>query len=863
MKKGKKITYIDLNAADPYEPEGFTPDFADFADYDEPEMKIEVPSRTPQEPRSFKAAVVSVFDRIKNLFFDREEKAEKAETKSEKPVKKSSKKGAIISRNAKRVLSVIGTTFLTVFLISVITVCIVAVALTVYVMQFAESSFDVDLKSAEMNFSSFVKAFCEEEDDWIEVKQLSGDVNRIWVDIVDMPQHLIDAIVANEDHRYFEHEGVDWFRTAGVIVMAAFESGDGNLQGGSTITQQLIKNITGDDKVTAGRKLREIFRALNLEQRYTKIDILESYLNRIAFGGTSNGVGSAARYYFDKEVEDLTIAEAALMAAVIPSPHFYNPYNNAERARERHKIALQQMHAHGFITTAEYDEALEEEIRFRRPIAGDHFGYIDERYNEWFGLQGDDEDGYLYYENVPWESIRTDLPYKWNGDYEVTQSWHLDATLWQVARDLAALRGVTEAQAWEMLRNGGFSIYSNVNLKMQERIDEAALNPLIFVNSYDPNQTQAESIQGGFVVMDYVGRVVAIMGGIGEKPGDNCFNRGTQAARQIGSTIKPISMYAPAIDMDLITFSTMTRDLTGEVIDYEAPDNRRRFPYNFGNRPGGGSYYPTWYALQKSHNTIAVRLLHKVGLQNAYHMMVNKLGVTTLDSTRDIDYSPLGTGTLDMNLYELAAAYAIFGNGGVYYRPYFYQKVVDHTGKVILEQDLIGVQAIDKDSAWVMNRMMKTVVEDRNGSGWFARIPNVEVVGKTGTSNDEKNLLFCAQTPEYVGVYRIHYDDGIRQLGSYQPTTGWRTPARAWHDMMVAAIGEVTTPQFFTADSTVQEHRYCNETGFIANTNCPSTTMGFYKAGNRGQTCPLNTRGAHTGAYWRNNEDQNYIPQYF
>ncbi|MCL2693787.1 MAG: penicillin-binding protein, partial [Oscillospiraceae bacterium] len=466
-----------------------------------------------------------------------------------------------LSQKTKSILAVVGTTLLTIFLIAVITVCIVAVALTVYIMQFAENSFDIDLKAAEMNFTSLIVAYCPDEEDYVELKRLSGDENRFWVDYDDIPQHLVDAIIANEDHRYFEHEGVDWHRTTGVVIQAFFSGGDDRLQGGSTITQQLVKNVTGDDKVNVGRKLREIFRALSLEQKYTKLDILEAYLNRIGFGGTSCGVGSAAWYYFDKNVQDITIAEAALMAGVIPSPHFYNPYINAERARAQQEIVLGHMHYYGFITTTEYEQAMREKVRFRRPIRGDHFGYVDERYYEWFGLQGDGtDDDDLYFENVSWNDLRTELPYRWSGDYEVTQNWYVDAAIWQVAKDLAEMRGVSEVRAMEFIRSGGLTIYLNMDMKMQETLEEHFRDVDNFVTKYDPTADVNDVIQGAFVIMDYHGRVRALAGGIGEKPGDNCFNRATQAVRPIGSTVKPLSVYGPAIDMNILTYSTFTRD---------------------------------------------------------------------------------------------------------------------------------------------------------------------------------------------------------------------------------------------------------------------------------------------------------------
>ncbi|MCL1822755.1 MAG: transglycosylase domain-containing protein [Oscillospiraceae bacterium] len=757
-------------------------------------------------------------------------------------------------QKTKSVFAVIGTTFLTIFLVAVITVCIVAVALTVYVMQFAENSFDIDLKEAEMNFNSIILVFDEDEDDWVETKRISSDENRVWVDVGEMPGHLIDAIIANEDHRYFDHDGVDWYRTAGVIVSAAL---GGDVQGGSTITQQLVKNVTGDDKVSAGRKLREIFRAISLEQKYTKLDILESYLNRIGFGGSSYGVGSAAWYYFEKTVEELSVSECALLAAVIPSPHNYNPYINSELAKKRHTIALQQMYYNGFISTAEYEEAKAEELRFRMPVKGDYFGYIDERYDESYGFFGESEEKNLYYEDTPWDEIRSDIPYKWNGDYEITQNWYTDAVIWQVATHLAKLRGVSYDKALELIKGGGYTIYSNEDLKIQKLLEERAADPMSFLRYEYPEGTDKINVlQGGFVVLDYGGRVVALIGGFGEKPGDNCFNRATQSVRAIGSTVKPIAVYAPAINSNKLTYSTMTRDASGLIRSNPNDPNSptELWPANYAESPGGsGVYRETWFAVQQSLNTISVRTLQKVGFKDSYSMLTDKLGISTLDPDYDMNWSPLALGAFrnGINLLELAGAYQIFGNGGVYYEPYLYEKVVDHNGKIILEQNYSGTRAIESDSAWIVNRMMKKVIEDVNGSGPRARIDNIEVIGKTGTSNDEKNLLFCGLTPEYVGVYRVGYDNG-REIEKWGSGGNWKQVALVWGETM-AHISDNSVPKNFTPDSTVLEKSYCRHTGLLATATCPNTAIGYYRPSGLPQAC---TPALHNGGYYETYGDK-------
>lgn len=769
------------------------------------------------------------------------------------------------------VLSFFGTTLLSLFLILVITLCIVAAALTVYIMQFAESSFDVDLTNVELSYSSFIYGTDSKGED-VLIKQISGETSRIWVDIEDIPQHTIDAFVSVEDQRFFEHKGVDWKRTLSVTVKALF----GGTDGGSTITQQLVRDITKDNETTIGRKLREIFRALSLENKYTKYDILESYLNRIGFGGTAYGIGSAAYYYFGKDVKDLTIAESAILAGVVRSPSNYNPYANLRQSKIRQEYALKDcLYAQGYITTDEFEAAMAEKVKFRRPVKGTYYGYTDMRYNDWYGIITEDSknDGDLYYQNVPWDEILgedSSLAYQWNGSYTVSQDWYVDAAIDQIVGDLSQKLGITYDEAWDEFRNGGYTAYLNENLEMQKKLSKVFEDPYTCLSSYD-SSLPADSkrlIQGAFVIMDYRGNVLAIAGGIGEKPGDNCFNRATQAVSAIGSTIKPIGNYSLAIDNNKITYSTMMQDLSGKIhaefagsgshaaeSGYDESDQTVRWPHNYQELGfGSGAYWPAWYAVQKSMNTIAARVMQKVGLVNSYNHLVHNLGFSHLDSINDIAYAPLATGALTngATLTELTAAYQVMGNGGMYYKPYYYSRVYDNKGVVVLEQDTNGHRAISEDSAWITNRMMLKVVQDEYGTGKNAKLGACEVVGKTGTANDMSNLLFAGLTPEYVACYRIAYDDN-HEIGKQD---GWRTMALVWHDVMVNFV-DTSVEQSFTPDSSTLELPYCNETGLLATSKCPNTTIGYYRKSNLPPSCD----SRHDGLYWAEHGD-NEIPLY-
>ncbi|MCL2754982.1 MAG: transglycosylase domain-containing protein [Oscillospiraceae bacterium] len=786
----------------------------------------------------------------------REEYLENAEGNAQEE-KKRKKKKMTVTKGVKYVFSVIGTTFLTLMLIVVITVCVVAVALTVYITQFADSMYGLDLKDNELNFSSFIMAFCEEEEDFIEILQLSADENRIWVDLEDIPQHMINALVSTEDRRYYEHDGVDWTRTIYIGFNELLLGGMERMQGGSTITQQLVRDISQDNDFNVGRKLREIFRALSLEQSYSKHDILESYLNRVAFGPTVYGVGSAARFYFDKEAHELTIAESAILVALLPSPVGWNPYANPYESRKWQVNVIHNMFDFGYITYTERLEAQAEQVQFRRPISwrcrcpetvidditgqerrvprcnGEYFGYRDERWEESLGLQvGDDSDP--YFRDVDPADLVPD-PFKWD-EYVVTHDWYVDAALKIVTADLAELYGISNDAAGRRLRQGGYRIYLNVNLEMQKRMEEVFLNPYLIREPnrrYERGTPARDTLQGSFVLMDMEGNVLAVAGGVGEKPGNDTFNRATQARRSVGSAIKPFSVYAPAVDAGLITYSTMLLDRPGLIPDPARPGQTRRWPMNFGNNSGSGSGQRAYRAMAISHNTIAARTLDMVGVRNSYNFLQNELQIE-LDPTRHIDYSPLATGMLEMRLHELAGAYQIFGTGGVFYEPGFYSKVVDRNGETIMSQNKTGQQVIGADTAWVVNRMMWHVVYSDGGTGRLAATPGLEVVGKTGTANSMSDVVYGGLTPEYVGVVRIGYDDNREMKDFGRAPDWWRRPALVWKDVMDAVVPasmhERRDFNHLVAASGAQRISHCSSSGLRASAACRAsgTRDGWY-----------------------------------
>lgn len=738
--------------------------------------------------------------------------------REEQPKKRTSKKKrSRAMKNVGRALTIVGTTFSAMLLILVIMVCIVATVLAVYVLDFADNSYDANLRDVEMKYTSFIYGY-DENNELVEIKRLAADENRVWVDYEDISQNIIDAVVATEDRRFYTHKGVDWYRTAG----AFFSNGDGG--GGSTITQQLVKNITGDDEIRWERKLREIFRALSLEEKYTKIDILESYLNRIWFGGMVYGVGAASQYYFGKDAADLNIGEAAILAGMIRNPGRISPYVDLERCKDRQKYSLRCMWEQGMISTQDYEAFRDNEIEvhFAKPVYGDNFGYIDER-----TLVSDDTPVSSDTEQADTSTYEA---YKWNGTYKVSQDWYVDAAIDQVINDYADLKGITYTSAKNEIYNGGYKVYINENMKLQKILEEKYRDPYTVLSRYDPNAEEKDLIQSAFVIMDYTGTVQAVVGGLGEKPGDGAFNRATQATRAPGSTMKPISTYSLAIQKNLITYSTMIPDAR---INIGTADEPELWPKNYGEVIGDGTLRTAWYGVQHSLNTLAARIGRMNTPRAMYTQLTQMLGMTTLVE-QDIALSPLSLGALTYGakLVELAGAYQIFGNGGVYYRPMFYSKVEDSKGNVILEQDFYGTQAIDSDTAWITNRMIYKVVNGDSGTGRLAKLDNVEVIGKTGTSNAMTDLLFMGLTPEYIGGLWIGYDDS-RMIGG---SDGWRAVATVWKNVM-EDIQDTSQVMKFVKDPSVIEKQYCTKTGLLATNKCSSTDIGYYRESNLPAYC--------------------------
>ena len=692
-------------------------------------------------------------------------------------------------KNKKRGKKRIAKIFLTLFLVGLITVSLVVGCFMFYAFTMVDGTVEINLNNPELNFTTTIYVD-EGNGKYEEYRRLHGGYNRIWVDYLNpekvkldknydgIPQMLADAFIAIEDKRFATHYGVDWKRTMGAFINE-FVPIYSSRQGGSTITQQLVKNITDDRTQKASRKVREIMRARYLESKYSKDTILECYLNIIPMGHGMYGVEVAANYYFGKSVKDLSIVECACLASITKSPTYYAPDDYPDANKERRNNVLYEMLDQGYITKEEYEEAVKAELK----IVADERVLTQNQVNSYF----------------------------------------VDALIEQVSGDLAKEYGYTEAQANQLFYSGGYKIYATVDTDMQ-----SAAEKVFEDTSYAIKGKDGKTMTGGITVMDYEGNVKAIVGGIGEKTTNRGFNTATDAVRQPGSTMKPIAAYAPAIEQDLITYSSLVND-TKKSYNGWTPKNWY------------GSYWgniTVQRALEQSVNAIPVYLVDKLTPKVCYDFITGKLGVTTL-TEYDINLAPLGMGGTNGGLttLESAAAFAIFGNGGRYYEPSFYSKVTDQDGRTILQRNTQPTMAISEDTATVMNHLLQTVVYGSKGTGRAAAsyIKNMKIYAKTGTSNDQNDLWFVGGTPYYVASCWCGYE--VQQP---IPSQYSGIALKMWGNVM-SKIHSGLKAQKFTDSKYAVKEKYCLTTGKLANDACPKTADGWYRKSNVPEKCTTHT----------------------
>lgn len=699
----------------------------------------------------------------------------------EQPVSK--KSGGSKKAKKERILK----TILTVFLIGVITCSIVVSVFMVYVFTMVDGTMDENLNELALNFTTTIYVENTKSGEWEEYQRLHGTFNRIWSTYDEtkakaneegydgIPQNLVNAFVAIEDRRFFEHDGVDWKRTAGAFVNMFVPISNGTY-GGSTITQQLVKNLTGDNSRKPSRKIREIMRSRYFEKNYSKPVIVECYLNTIPLGHGLYGVEVASNYYFNKSVNELTIAECACLAAITQRPSDLSPDDNPDANKTRRTTVLYQMYDQGYITKEEYEAAKAEEIKI---VAND------EALNE-----------------------------------SEVNSYFIDALITQVTDDLVEKYGYERTHASNLFYTGGYKIYATVDANVQKVMESVFADK----DKYELTSKTGQKLQSGMTVMDYHGNVKGMVGGIGEKTSNRGWNNATDSVRQPGSTMKPIAAYAPAVEQNMIHFSSMLND---KSTNYNGWTPNNWYSGYWGN-------ITTQYAIERSVNTIPVYLVNKLSPQASFDFLINKLGITTLNQ-EDINLAPLGMGGTNggITTIESAAAYAIFGNGGLYYKPTLYTKVLDQRDNVVLDGNSKSAMAISEDTATVMNHLLQTVVYGSNGTGKAAAsyVPSMKIFAKTGTSNNDNDMWFVGGTPYYVGSCWC----GYKKL---EKVSGSNMSLKLWGAVMSQIHSGKKAKEFVDSDYTVKKY-YCTETGQIATDACASSSVGWYKKDNVPSLCTV------------------------
>lgn len=687
-------------------------------------------------------------------------------------------------RKAGPLLSIFKWTFTvlgTLLLIGMTTGAMLGCIFGIYIDRYVNTNLDIDPSDFQLDLTSFVYYFDKKTGEYKVLEELYAIENRIWVSYEEIPEHLVDALIAIEDKRFWQHHGVDWYRT----TMAFFNMflGMKDNFGGSTITQQLIKNLTEEDEVTVRRKLSEIFRALELEKQYSKEDILEWYLNLVYFSQGCNGVQSAAQTYFGKDVSELTLAESAAIVGITNLPTKYDPYINRENNKARQEVIIKEMHRQGLISEEELNKAIKEKLVFRRDAR-------------------------------QLNSAESAAKY---------QSYFVDQVIEDVLTDLMTQKGVSYKVATQLLYRGGYHIYTTIDMDVQAAIDEVYTNP-----EYWPElkETGGETPQSAIIVIDHsTGDIVGMYGGLGEKTSNRSWNRATMTLRQPGSSIKPITVYTPAVDAGLITPYTVYTDMP--VLE----SGEKPWPKNYDQSTVGYRGQVTiMEAVQRSMNTVPAKLVTQMTPSRCFEFAKYKMGLVSLVESlkignrehTDVDIAPMSLGglTRGVTVRELTEAYSIFPNRGIYNKSRTYTKVLDSNGKLVLENSLVSTPVVKEKTAFYMNLMLQNVVT--NGTGVNARLSNMPAAGKTGTTDDDYDRWFAGYTPYYTCVVWYGFDENRTIV----PVSGTSPAVPLWKEVMEKIHADLEPADFFTPSGTLVKASYCRDSGLAPTEACRNDIRG-------------------------------------
>ena len=784
-------------------------------------------------------------------------------------------------KKPKKRRSIIGMIFS--FIGCMLCLCIMAasvggVLLSMYIVQVtADDAETLDLDNQKNRQTSIVYDI-----NGNEYASLSRNENRIWRELSAMPENLQNAVIAIEDKNFRTEPGINLKGTIGA-ALNAFTGNRiwGTNRGASTLEQQLIKNLTGDNEQDNMRKVREIFRALGLDNKYSKETILEAYLNTIPLTGIIHGMEAGSIEYFGKHVEDLTLAECATLASITKNPTKYNPATNPEELIKRRNHVLYEMYTQGYITEAEFNAAKAETVTLTEKTSttenatrsSSNSWFTDALYTQLLSqLQEDlnytaDEAKELIFsgglriystvdpkvqEGVEKTMYNEDdlIPALWHEEPVCLRDYPADSSSWdEVQYDEATGLPITK---------GGYAVYGQeaipvyadeegTTLKMGTSTDPDYPNDTtVYLCVYEKVRTQA-----AMAIVDYSGNILGIGGGIGEKKYDLGFNRAT-SPHQTGSTMKPIGAYALALDYKLINYSSQILDspyysaedkkvLKDQYIGVMSPfseaaqsrsDVWRAWPTNYGGAGGQGNPMLVYDALQQSYNTVAVWVGDMVGVDYLYNFVHDTLECSYINAENDMDLGPLvlGSQSSGLTVVQLAGAYTMF-NTGTFTTPHYYTEITDYQGNMILDNNkyINTTQAISADTAYIMNRMMWNVLHSRKGTA-YGKAPDGEMdsVAKTGTTSNYKDYTFAGLTPYYVtaiwwGCDRPTEMDTLGKAGRNASPIQY-----AWKALMENLQADLPVKEFAKGENVVEKHFDTSTGAIISN----GGSVGYYTEDN-------------------------------
>ena len=784
-------------------------------------------------------------------------------------------------KKPKKRRSIIGMIFS--FIGCMLCLCIMAasvggVLLSMYIVQVtADDGETLDLDNQKNRQTSIIYDI-----NGNEYASLSRNENRIWRELSAMPENLQNAVIAIEDKNFRTEPGINLKGTIGA-ALNAFTGNRiwGTNRGASTLEQQLIKNLTGDSEQDNMRKVREIFRALGLDNKYSKETILEAYLNTIPLTGIIHGMEAGSIEYFGKHVEDLTLAECATLASITKNPTKYNPATNPEELIKRRNHVLYEMYTQGYITEAEFNAAKAETVTLTEKTSttenatrsSSNSWFTDALYTQLLNqLQEDlnytaDEAKELIFsgglriystvdpkvqEGVEKTMYNEDdlIPALWHEEPVCLRDYPADSSSWdEVQYDDATGLPITK-DGYAVYGQEAIPVYADeegTTLKMGTSTDPDYPNDTtVYLCVYEKVRTQA-----AMAIVDYSGNILGIGGGIGEKKYDLGFNRAT-SPHQTGSTMKPIGAYALALDYKLINYSSQILDspyysaedkkvLKDQYIGVMSPfseaaqsrsDVWRAWPTNYGGVGGQGNPMLVYDALQQSYNTVAVWVGDMVGVDYLYNFVHDTLECSYINAENDMDLGPLvlGSQSSGLTVVQLAGAYTMF-NTGTFTTPHYYTEITDYQGNMILDNNkyINTTQAISADTAYIMNRMMWNVLHSRKGTA-YGKAPDGEMdsVAKTGTTSNYKDYTFAGLTPYYVtaiwwGCDRPTEMDTLGKAGKNASPIQY-----AWKALMEDLQADLPVKEFAKGENVVEKH-FDTSSGAIISSG---GSVGYYTEDN-------------------------------